>query len=118
VAPFGGGIGLLGKEGKEGVMAERVARGRNFMISLGIPFAPGALPMPSELIVLSNVAMVIMSARVMEVSPRGSMTKRSGLSGCSHGGMGRTGGVARLSSASKYEWTALRTSVEEVTVAL
>jgi hypothetical protein len=72
--------------------AERVARGRNFMISLGIPSGPGALPVPREIIFLSNVTQVIMSARVREVSPRGSMAKRSGLSGCSHGGTGSTGG--------------------------
>jgi hypothetical protein len=51
--------------------AERVARGRSFMISLGIPSGPGALPVSSEFIVLSNLSRVIMSARVREVSPRG-----------------------------------------------
>jgi hypothetical protein len=91
--------------------AERVARGRNFIISLGMPSGPGASPVPSELIVLSNVSRVIMSASVKVESPRASMKNRSGLSGCSHGGMGSSGGVARLSSVSKYEWTAARTAV-------
>jgi hypothetical protein len=34
------------------------------------------------------------------------MTNGSGLSGCSHGGIGNSGGVARVSSLSKCEWTA------------
>jgi hypothetical protein len=53
--------------------AERVASGKNLIISLGIPSGPGALPMPSELRVLLNVSRVIMSARVREGSPRDSM---------------------------------------------
>jgi hypothetical protein len=100
-------------------MAERVVRGRNFMISVGIPFGPGALPVPSELIVLSNVSRVIMSASVRVESPRGSVTNWLGLSGCSYGGMGSSGGImARVSPVSKCEWTAARTSVGEVTVVL
>jgi hypothetical protein len=88
------------------------------MISLGITSGPGALPVPSELIVLPNLSRVNMSASVREVSPRGSMTKRSGLSGCSYGGTGSTAGVARLSSVSKCEWSAATTSVGEVAVDL
>ena len=86
--------------------AERVAGGRNLIISLGIPSGPGALPVPSELRVLSNVSRVIMSASVSVGSPRGSMLKLSGLLGCSQGGIGRSGGVARVSSVVKWEWTA------------
>jgi hypothetical protein len=85
---------------------------------LGIPSGPGALPVPSELIVLSNVSRVIMSARVREGSPRGSMVKLSKLSGSPYGGVGSTCGVARLSSASKCECTASRTSVGEVALVL
>jgi hypothetical protein len=48
--------------------AERVASGRNLNISLGMLSGPGALPVPSELIVLSNVCRVIISARVKEGS--------------------------------------------------
>jgi hypothetical protein len=81
--------------------AERVAGGRSLMISLGIPSGLGALPVPSEVIVLSNVSRVIMSARVREGFPRGAMIKLSGLSGSSHGGTCSSGGVARLSSAAK-----------------
>jgi hypothetical protein len=43
------------------------------MISLGIPYGPGALPVPSEFIVLSDVSRVIMSAIVSRGFPRGSM---------------------------------------------
>jgi hypothetical protein len=60
--------------------AERVARGRNVMISLRIPSGPEVLPVPSELIVLSNVSRVIMSASMKVESPRGSMKTRSELS--------------------------------------
>jgi hypothetical protein len=67
------------------------------MISLGIPSGPGALHVPSEIIVSSNVSWVIMSASVRVGSPRGSMTIRSRLFGCSHGGMGSSVGVARVS---------------------
>jgi hypothetical protein len=73
---------------------------------------------PSELIVLSNVLRVIMSVIVRVESPRGSMTNWSGLPGCSHGGMGRPGVVARASGVSKCEWTTARTSVGEVVVVL
>jgi hypothetical protein len=59
-----------------------------------------------------------MSARVRVESPRGSMTNWSGLSGCSHGEMGRSGGVARVSSVSNCEWTPARTAVGEVTLVL
>jgi hypothetical protein len=41
-----------------------------------------------ELSVLSKVSRVIMSARVREESPRGSVVKLSGLSESSHGGGG------------------------------
>jgi hypothetical protein len=72
-----------------------------------MPSGLGALPMPSsELSVLSSVSRVIMSVRVREGSPRGSMTNGSGFSGCSHGGLGSSSGVARVSSLSKCEWTA------------
>ena len=59
-----------------------------------------------------------MSARVREGSPRGSMIKLSGSSGSSHGGVGSTGEVARLSSASNCECTAFRTSEGEVALVL
>jgi hypothetical protein len=88
------------------------------MISLGIPSGLGALPVPSELIVLANVSRVIMSASVRVESPRGSRTNRSGLAGCSHGGMESSGRVARVSSVSKSEWTAVKTAVGEVIVVL
>jgi hypothetical protein len=81
--------------------AERVAGGKNLIISLGIPSGPGALHVPNELRLLSNVSRVIRSARVREGSPRGSVVKLSGLLGSSHGGMGRSCGVARLSSVAK-----------------
>jgi hypothetical protein len=80
--------------------------GEGFFFSLGIPSGPGALPVPSELIVLSNVSRVMMSARVREVSRRGSMTNGSGLSVCSYRAMGSSGGVAWVSSLSKCEWSA------------
>jgi hypothetical protein len=54
------------------------------MISLGIPYGPGALPILSGLIVLSNVLRVVMSARVREESPRGSMRNGLGFLVCSH----------------------------------
>jgi hypothetical protein len=47
------------------------------------------------------VSRVIMSARVREGFPRGSMVKLSGLSKSSHGGTCNSGGVARLSSVAK-----------------
>jgi hypothetical protein len=56
-----------------------------------------------------------MSASVRVESPRGSMTNWSG---CSHGGVGSSGGVARVSSLSKCEWIAARTAVMEATVDL
>jgi hypothetical protein len=98
--------------------AERVALGRNFMISLGIPFESGALHLPSELTVISNVSRVIMSARVREGSPRGVTTKGLDLVGCPtpYGGMGSSGGVAWVSSLSKFEWTAAITSQRESTM--
>jgi hypothetical protein len=68
---------------------------------LGIQSGPGALLVPSELRVLSNVSLVIMSARVREGSPRGSMVKLWGWSGSYQGGMGSSCGVARLSSVAK-----------------
>jgi hypothetical protein len=71
-----------------------------------MPSWPGALLVKSELAVLSNVSRVIMSARVKEGSPRGSMTTRSGLSEFYHGGMGSSGGVALVSSLSKCDWSA------------
>jgi hypothetical protein len=91
---------LLARGNRMEKRAERVALRRNFMISLGIPSWPGGLPVPSGLTILSNVSRVIMSARVREGSPRGSMTNGLGLSGCSHGGMGSSGGVARVRSLS------------------
>jgi hypothetical protein len=51
-------------------------------------------------------------------SPLGSMKNWSGLSGCSHGGVGSSGGVARVSSVSKCEWTAARTAGGKVTFVL
>jgi hypothetical protein len=81
------------------------------MISIGIPSGPGALPVPSELIVSSNVSRVLMSASVRVGSPRGSMTKLPRLSECPHEGMGSSGGVARVSSVSKCECNAERTHV-------
>jgi hypothetical protein len=56
---------------------------------------------PRELRVLSNVSRVIMSARVRDGSPRGWMVKLSGLFGSSHGGVGSSCGVARLSSVAR-----------------
>jgi hypothetical protein len=139
MAPFRGNICLMGEEGKKGKEGgtereikpetlngterereKRSERGRNCMTSLGIPFGPGALPvpMPSEIIVLSNAYRVIMSASVRVKSPRGSMKNWSGFSGCSHDGIESSGGVARVSSVLKCEWTAARTAVEEVTIVL
>jgi hypothetical protein len=85
------------------------------MISLGMPFGPGVLQVPSELTVLSNVSRVIMSAKVRKGSPRGSITNGSGLSGCSHGGMRSSGWVTRVSSLSKCEWTSAITLWREAT---
>jgi hypothetical protein len=98
--------------------AERVALGSNFVISLGMPSGPGALPVPSELTFLSNVSRAIMSARVREGSPRGSMTDGSRLPGCSHGGTRSSGGVAGVSSLSKCEWAVALTSCGEATMAV
>jgi hypothetical protein len=86
------------------------------MISLGMPSGPGALPVPSELTVLSKVLRFVMSARVTEGSPRGAITNCLGLSGVSHGRRGRSGGVARASSLSKWVWTAVMTSLGESTI--
>jgi hypothetical protein len=105
----GGVYALWARRERREKSAERVARGRNFMISLGIPSGPGALPVPSELSVSSNASRVVMSASVRVESPRGSMKNWSGVSGCSQGGIGSSGGVARVSSVSKCEWTAART---------
>jgi hypothetical protein len=88
------------------------------MTSLGIPYGPVALPVPSELIMLSNVSCVIMSASVNVESPPGLMKNWSGLSGCSHGGVGSSCGVARVSPVSKSEWTAARMAVGEVAIVL
>jgi hypothetical protein len=77
VAPFRRGVGRVGEEGGE---REEGGAGRRSRVSLGIPSGPGALPVPRELRVLSKVWRVIMSARVREGSPRGSMVKLSGLS--------------------------------------
>jgi hypothetical protein len=89
-------MSLVGEEGepeRRAKRAERVALCRNLMISLGMLSGPGAFE-------------CITSYHAGEGeggSPRGSMMYGSGLSGCSHGGMGSSGGVARVCSMSKCE---------------
>jgi hypothetical protein len=57
-------------------------------------------------------------ARVRVEYPQGSMKNGSGLSGFSQGGDGYSGRVARVSYASKCEWTASMIAVGKVAVVI
>jgi hypothetical protein len=100
-----------GEEGEEGGVVRIV---EEFIISLGIRYGHGAFPVPRERTVLSNLSRVTMSVRVTVGSPRGVITNESGSSDLFHGGRGRLSGVARVSSLSKWEWTAAMTALESL----
>jgi hypothetical protein len=73
VAPFGGIIGLVGDEREEEEEGRAGRRGKELYDFVRDTVWAGALLVPRELIILSNVSRVIMPARVREESPRGSM---------------------------------------------